>query len=77
MSIKVVVSGAAAEAAARTVPRLVADFVASGITGLDASLWGSAAEAEASARLGWTESVSISRPLVEEILAKIDWGAAA
>lgn len=72
MSIKVVVSGAAAEAAARTVPRLVADFVASGITGLDASLWGSAAEAEASARLGWTESVSISRPLVEEILALRD-----
>lgn len=72
MSIKVAVSGAAAEAAARTVPRLVADFVASGITGLDASLWGPAAEAEASARLGWTESVSISRPLVEEILALRD-----
>ncbi len=72
MSIKVAVSGAAAEAVARTVPRLVADFVASGITGLDASLWGPAAEAEASARLGWTESVSISRPLVEEILALRD-----
>ncbi len=72
MSIKVAVSGAAAEAVAGTVPRLVADFVASGITGLDASLWGPAAEAEASARLGWTESVSISRPLVEEILALRD-----
>ena len=42
------------------VPQLVADDVASGITALDASLWGPEAEAEASKRLGWTEAVAVS-----------------
>ena len=32
-------------------------------------LWGPAAEAEASTRLGWTEAVAVSRPLVPEIEA--------
>ena len=69
MSFRISVSGAAADAVRRTVPLLVADLVASGITGQDAELWGPAAEDEASKRLGWTEAVAVSRPLVPEIEA--------
>lgn len=69
MSFRISVSGAAAEAVRRVVPRLVADLVGSGITGQDASLWGPAAEEEAAKRLGWTEAVAVSRPLVAEIEA--------
>jgi glucose-6-phosphate isomerase len=67
MTISIHVSGDAKTAVAAHVPQLVADLVASGITGLDPALWGEAAEAEASKRLGWTEAVSVSRPLVAEI----------
>lgn len=52
-----------------TLPTLVSDLVASGLTAGDASLWGPAAEAEASERLGWLQAVSVSRPLVGEIRA--------
>ena len=52
-----------------TVPGLIADLVASGITAGDASLWGPDAEAEAAQRLGWVQAVSVSRPLVPEIEA--------
>jgi glucose-6-phosphate isomerase len=69
MSFRISVSGAAADAVRRTVPTLVADLVASGITAQDAALWGPEAEAEASKRLGWTEAVAVSRPLVAEIEA--------
>ena len=69
MSFHVSVSGAAAEAVRTVVPTLVADLVASGITSLDPALWGPEAEDEAGKRLGWTESVVSSRPLVAEILA--------
>ncbi|WP_022892030.1 glucose-6-phosphate isomerase [Agromyces subbeticus] len=69
MSFRISVSGAAADAVRRTVPTLVADLVASGITGQDAALWGPEAEAESAKRLGWTEAVAISRPLVPEIEA--------
>jgi len=69
MSFRISVSGAAAEAVRRTVPTLVADLVASGITAQDPALWGAAAEAEADKRLGWTEAVAISRPLVPQIEA--------
>jgi glucose-6-phosphate isomerase len=69
MSFRISVSGAAADAVRRTVPTLVADLVASGITAQDAELWGPGAEAEASKRLGWTEAVAVSRPLVPEIEA--------
>jgi len=67
MSATVEARGAALEAINRHVPQLVADRVASRITGGDATLWGEAAEAEASIRLGWTQAVSVSRPLVAEI----------
>ena len=72
MSVKIAVSGAAKEAVDRIVPQLVNDLVASRITGLDASLWGADAEEEAAKRLGWTESVSVSTPLVPDILALRD-----
>ncbi|GAA4264711.1 glucose-6-phosphate isomerase [Frondihabitans peucedani] len=67
MTIAITASGAAAEAVASVVPQLVADLVASGITAQDPSLWGPDAEDEASKRLGWTEAVAVSAPLVREI----------
>ena len=69
MSFEIHVSGAPKAAVEAVVPTLVADLVASGITAGDASLWGAAAEAEASTRLGWVQAVSVSRPLVAEIEA--------
>lgn len=62
-------SGAAKAAIDETVPGLVHDLVASRITNGDATLWGADAEAEASVRLGWVEAVTVSRPLVAEIVA--------
>ncbi|MFF1878854.1 glucose-6-phosphate isomerase [Leifsonia sp. NPDC058230] len=72
MSFKIHVTGAAEEAVNRHVPQLVSDLVASGITAQDPALWGPDAEDEASKRLGWTEAVAISRPLVPEIVALRD-----
>jgi glucose-6-phosphate isomerase len=72
VSVTVAVSGSAAAAVDQLVSRLIADQVASGITTLDPSLWGPEAEEEASKRLGWTEAVAISEPLVDEILALRD-----
>jgi glucose-6-phosphate isomerase len=69
MSFDIHLSGRVKSVVEATLPELVASLVASGITGGDASLWGDAAEAEASQRLGWVEAVSVSRPLVAEILA--------
>jgi glucose-6-phosphate isomerase len=68
VSFKIHVSGAAEEAVGRHVPVLVHDLVASGITAQDPALWGPDAEAEASVRLGWTEAVAVSRPLVPRIV---------
>ena len=67
MSVKIAVSGAAAEAVERIVPQLVSDLVASGITAGDGSLWGPDAEEESNKRLGWVEAVAISRPMVDDI----------
>jgi len=69
MSVSIAVRGAAAEAVDRVVPQLVEDLVASSIAAQDPALWGPEAEPEAAKRLGWTEAVSVSRPLVPEILA--------
>ncbi|MDX2375266.1 glucose-6-phosphate isomerase [Microbacterium sp. LRZ72] len=68
MSFEIHLSGAPKAAADELVPTLVAELVASGITNGDSSLWGAAAEDEASKRLGWVNAVSVSRPLVDEIL---------
>ncbi|TQL48031.1 glucose-6-phosphate isomerase [Homoserinimonas aerilata] len=72
MSFDITVSGAAAEAVDRIVPQLVSDLVASRITAQDPSLWGAAAEDEASKRLGWTEAVVVSEGLVGDIIALRD-----
>lgn len=69
MSFEIHVSGHPKELVDAIVPGLAASLVASGITAGDASLWGAAAEAEASRRLGWVQAVSVSRPLVAEIEA--------
>nr|WP_241748061.1 glucose-6-phosphate isomerase [Microbacterium aquimaris] len=62
-------SGHAQDVVEQTLPGLVSSLVASAITAGDDSLWGAAAQAEASRRLGWVQAVSVSRPLVPEILA--------
>lgn len=67
MSFEIHVSGRPRELVDTIVPGLAASLVASGITAGDASLWGAAAETEASRRLGWVQAVSVSRPLVAEI----------
>lgn len=72
MSVKIGLSGAAAEAADRIVPQLVSDLVASRITGGDATLWGPDAEEEAAKRLGWVEAVAISWPMIDDIYALRD-----
>lgn len=69
MSLSVHLSGHVAAVVDEALPALVGDLVASRLTASDASLWGPEAEAEASVRLGWVEAVSLSRPLVPEILA--------
>ena len=72
MSFDITVSGAALAAVERIVPQLVSDLVASRIAGQDPTLWGATAEPEATKRLGWTEAVVISEPLVADILALRD-----
>lgn len=72
MSIRIAASGAAKVAIDRIVPQLVSDLVASRITAQDETLWGPDAEAEASVRLGWTESVVVSEPIVDDIIALRD-----
>ncbi|MEO8529182.1 MAG: glucose-6-phosphate isomerase [Pseudolysinimonas sp.] len=68
MTVTIAVTGAAADAVQRIVPQLISDGVAGSITAQDSSLWGPAAEHEASTRLGWTEAVAISRGLVDDIV---------
>lgn len=67
MTVVVAARGSAQEAIDRLVPALVDELVASRITAGDATLWGAEAEDEAGKRLGWTQAVTVSRPLVGEI----------
>ncbi|HET8866885.1 MAG TPA: glucose-6-phosphate isomerase [Agrococcus sp.] len=69
MTFTITASGAAAEAIERVVPQLVADGVAGRLVAGDATLWGEAAEPEASIRLGWVEAAAGSRGLVDDIEA--------
>jgi len=69
MTFTVAARGDAQAAIDSRVPELVEQLVASRITAGDATLWGPAAEPEASIRLGWTQAVAVSRPLVAEIAA--------
>ncbi len=68
MSFRIHVSGVVKQTVDQHLPQLVDDLVASSITDANPTLWGAAAEAEASIRLGWVQSVSTSRPLVSEIV---------
>ncbi|KDA06212.1 glucose-6-phosphate isomerase [Microbacterium sp. CH12i] len=72
MTFAIHASGAAKVAIDEVVPQLVGDLIASRITAFDSTLWGEAAEAEAAKRLGWVDAVSVSRPLVAEIIALRD-----
>src|SRR5690606_18706663 len=64
--------GAAAEAVDGHVPALVEEQFASRLLARDATLWGPAAEAEASRRLAWVDLYRTSRPLVGEVEALAD-----
>jgi len=65
--LEVTAAGPAADAVGSHVPALVVDEVASRISRQDPTLWGPAAEPEASVRLGWTDVFAASRPLVEQV----------
>ena len=67
MTITIAASGDAAQAVETVVPQLVSDLVASGITAQNPTLWGPDAEDESAKRLGWTEAVVVSTPLLDEI----------
>lgn len=69
MSFEIHVSGHVRAVVERELPGLVDSLIASGITAGDADLWGPDAAAEAARRLGWVDAVTVSRPLVPEILA--------
>ena len=67
MSFEIRTSGAVEQIVGEVLPGLADSLIASGITAQDAALWGPAAEAEASRRLGWVDAVTVSRPLVGRI----------
>jgi glucose-6-phosphate isomerase len=69
VSFEIHVSGHVKQVVDQTVPGLVDSLIASGITAGDPDLWGPEAASEAAVRLGWVNAVSVSRPLVAEILA--------
>ena len=68
-SLEITARGAAAAAISTHVPDLIKDGVASAIFAQDATLWGKAAEEEASKRLSWVALPRSSRPLLGEIAA--------
>jgi glucose-6-phosphate isomerase len=67
MTFDIRLRGHVSDVVAQALPELVDSLVASGITAQDPTLWGPAAVADATVRLGWVDAVSVSRPLVEEI----------
>lgn len=68
-SLEITARGAAADAIATHVPQLVQDQVASKLFAQDPTLWGKAAEEEASKRLSWVGLPRSSRPLLGEVAA--------
>ncbi|MFZ5847747.1 MAG: glucose-6-phosphate isomerase [Actinomycetota bacterium] len=68
-ALEVVATGAAAQAVTDWVPRLVEERFAGRLFAKDATLWGEAAQEEASIRLGWVDLFHTSRPLVGAITA--------
>ncbi len=71
-SLGFIATGAAQAAIEKHVPVLVADAVASRIASKDATLWGPAAQPEASIRLGWVDAAETSAALVPQIIALRD-----
>jgi len=69
VSLGVLATGAAADAAGRHVPALVADRFASRLFAKDATLWGPGAQAESAIRLSWVALGRTSRPLVGQVAA--------
>jgi glucose-6-phosphate isomerase len=67
VTITVTVKGETADTVHAVVPDLVLAQVASRLAASDSTLWGEAAEAEASIRLGWFSAAKTSRHLVDEI----------
>ncbi|NWL27078.1 glucose-6-phosphate isomerase [Paenarthrobacter ureafaciens] len=61
-------SGAAQQAIAKHIDRLVEDRIATRIFAKDHTLWGPDAESESAIRLGWVEAPAVSQPLVGQIL---------
>jgi glucose-6-phosphate isomerase len=68
-ALEVAATGAAADAVTGWVPRLVEERFASRLFDKDSTLWGEAAQEEASIRLGWVELHRSSRPLLGAINA--------
>jgi glucose-6-phosphate isomerase len=68
MTLSVAVSNLIASSSAQALESLVSSKFASRLFAKDFTLWGEAAEAESSIRLGWTTSAVDSRPLVGPIL---------
>lgn len=66
-SLSLSLQGAAREAAEAQVPGLLDHEFASRLAAKDHTLWGPAAEEEASQRLGWVSPGTTSRPLIERI----------
>src|SRR6202035_1807280 len=60
-------STAVAEAATQAIDKLAGDGVPGALAAGDATLWGPAAEPEASIRLGWLQAPQFSRELLPEI----------
>ena len=60
MTFDIHLSGQVKKTVNATLPGLVAELIASGVTAGDSTLWGPEAEAEASVRLGWLDAVSVS-----------------
>ena len=72
MSFDIHVSGDVRDVVEAELPALVDSLIASGITAGDPDLWGPGAAADAAERLGWVQAVTVSRPLVEEIVTLRD-----
>jgi glucose-6-phosphate isomerase len=68
-ALGVVASGAAADAIATAVPKLVQAQFASKLFAQDATLWGKDAESESAIRLSWVNLPRASRPLLGEVAA--------
>lgn len=67
MTFDIHLSGHVKSVVDQTLPGLVGELIASGVTAADPTLWGPDAEDEAAKRLGWLQAVSVSRPLVAEV----------